>query len=67
MSKLESMNRHDPFKLKRSKRLKELIAQVHGLGVWIRFKEEWELNRQHSSASWEWYNLLCLFYTNIQI
>jgi len=43
MSKLEAMDRHYLFKLKRSKRVKELIAQVHGLGVWTRFNPEWEL------------------------
>ena len=43
MSELEAMGRHYLFKLKRSKRVKELIAQVHGQGVWTRFNPEWEL------------------------
>ena len=30
-------------KLKRSKRVKELIAQVHGVGAWTRYNAEWEL------------------------
>ena len=43
MSELEAIGQHYLFKLKRSKRVKELIAQVHGLGVWTRFNPEWEL------------------------
>ena len=43
MSELEAIDRRYLFKLKRSKRVKELIAQVHGQGVWTRFNEEWEL------------------------
>ena len=43
MSELEAMDRHYLFKLKRSKRVKELIAQVHGQGVWTPFNPEWEL------------------------
>jgi hypothetical protein len=45
MSELEAMDRHYLFKLKRSKRVKVLIAQVHGLGVWTRFNQEWELKK----------------------
>jgi hypothetical protein len=43
MSELEAMDRHYLFKLKRSKRVKALIAQVHGRGVWTRFNSDWEL------------------------
>ena len=43
MSELEAMDRRYLFKLKRSKRVKELITQVHGQGVWTRFNPEWEL------------------------
>jgi hypothetical protein len=43
MSELETMGQRYLFKLKRSKRVKELIAQVHGLGEWTRFNSEWEL------------------------
>jgi len=43
MSELEALDRHYLFKLKRSQRVKELIAQVHGEGVWTRFNPEWEL------------------------
>lgn len=42
MSKLEAMDRHYLFKLKRSKRVKELIAQRHGWGAWTRFNPQWE-------------------------
>jgi hypothetical protein len=45
MSELEAMDRRYLFKLKRSKRVKELIAQVHELGVWTRFNSEWELKK----------------------
>ena len=43
MSELEAIGQHYLFKLKRSKRVKELIAQVHGVGMWTRFNPEWEL------------------------
>ncbi|MGB5649453.1 MAG: transposase [Sedimenticolaceae bacterium] len=43
MSELEAMDRRYLFKLKRSKRVKALIAQLHGLGAWTRFNPEWEL------------------------
>ncbi len=43
MSELEEMEQHYLFKLKRSKRVKELISKVHGLGQWTRFNHEWEL------------------------
>ena len=43
MSELEAMGQRYLFKLKRSKRVKALIAQVHGLGEWTRFNSEWEL------------------------
>jgi hypothetical protein len=43
MSELEALDRRYLFKLKRSKRVKELIAQVHGQGVWTRLDPEWEL------------------------
>lgn len=43
MSELEAMGQRYLFKLKRSKRVKELIAQVHGLGEWRGFNAEWEL------------------------
>jgi len=43
MRELEAIGQRYLFKLKRSKRVKALIAQVHGLGVWTRFNPEWEL------------------------
>ena len=43
MSELEAMERRYLFKMKRSKRVKDLIARVHGLGSWTRFDSEWEL------------------------
>jgi hypothetical protein len=43
MSQLEATDRLYLFKLKRSKRVKELIAQVHGVGAWTRYNAEWEL------------------------
>jgi hypothetical protein len=43
MSELEAMERRYLFKMKRSKRVKELITQVHGQGEWTRFDAEWEL------------------------
>ncbi|MCP3869352.1 MAG: transposase, partial [Gammaproteobacteria bacterium] len=43
MSELEEMGQHYLFKLKRSKRVMELISKVHGLGEWTRFNNEWEL------------------------
>lgn len=43
MRELEAIGQRYLFKLKRSKRVKALIAQVHGLGVWTRFSPEWEL------------------------
>jgi hypothetical protein len=43
MSKLETLEHHYLFKLKRSKRVKQLMAQVHGSGVWTRFNRDWEL------------------------
>mgnify|MGYP000122606904 CR=1 FL=1 len=43
LRELEAMDRHYLFKLKRSQRVKQLIAQVHGQGRWTRFNEEWEL------------------------
>jgi hypothetical protein len=43
ISELEAMGRHYLFKLKRSKRVKGLIAQAHGLGVRTWFNQEWEL------------------------
>jgi hypothetical protein len=47
MCELEAMERHYLFKLKRSKRVKQLIAQVHGQGCWSRFNEQWELKESH--------------------
>jgi hypothetical protein len=32
--------------LKRSKRVKELIAQVHGVSEWTRFNPQWELKER---------------------
>ena len=43
MSELEDMEQKYLFKLKRSVRVKELIAKVHGLGCWTRFNDSWEL------------------------
>ena len=43
MSELEALQRRYLFKMKRSKRVKDLIAQVHGQGEWTRFDSEWEL------------------------
>ena len=43
MAELEEMGQHYLFKLKRSKRVMELISKVHGLGEWTRFNNEWEL------------------------
>ena len=43
MSQLEAMDQRYLFKLKRTKRVKELIAKVHGQGAWRRFNDEWEV------------------------
>jgi hypothetical protein len=43
MTELEAMGKDYLFKLKRSKGVKQLIAQVHGQGKWTRFDDEWEL------------------------
>jgi hypothetical protein len=43
MSQLEAMGQHYLFKVKRSERVKELIAKVHGQGRWTRFNDGWEL------------------------
>jgi hypothetical protein len=43
MTELEAMEKRYLFKMKRSKRVKELIGQVHGHGEWTRFDEDWEL------------------------
>jgi hypothetical protein len=43
MTELEEMGQHYLFKLKRSKRVMELISKVHGMGKWTRFNNEWEL------------------------
>ena len=43
MSELEEMEQHYLFKLKRSARVRELIAKVHGRGRWSRFNDGWEL------------------------
>jgi hypothetical protein len=43
MNELEQIGQHYLFKLKRTKRVKELINQVHGQGQWTRFNHEWEL------------------------
>ncbi len=43
MAKLEEMGQHYLFKLKRSKRVKELISKVHGVGEWTKFNHGWEL------------------------
>jgi hypothetical protein len=43
MSELEAMGQRYLFKLKRSGRVRALIAKVHGEGVWTRFNPEWEL------------------------
>lgn len=43
MRELEAMERRYLFKMKRSKRVKALISQVHGQGEWTRFDAEWEL------------------------
>ncbi len=43
MSELEAMERRYLFKMKRSKRVKALISQVHGQGEWTRFNADWEL------------------------
>ena len=40
MRELEAIGQRYLFKLKRSKRVKALIAQVHGLGVWTRFNPD---------------------------
>lgn len=45
MTELEEMGRQYLFKLKRSKRVKQLIAEVHGLGEWTRFTPDWELKQ----------------------
>lgn len=47
MGELESINMHYLFKVKRSKRVKELIEQVHGQGEWTRFNHEWELKESY--------------------
>lgn len=43
MADLEAMGQHYLFKLKRTKRVKELISRVHGQGEWTRFNAEWEV------------------------
>jgi hypothetical protein len=43
MTELEEMGQRYLFKLKRSKRVKELISKVHAIGEWTRFNQEWEL------------------------
>jgi hypothetical protein len=43
MRELEAMGRRYLFKMKRSKRVKELITHVHAQGEWTRFDPEWEL------------------------
>ena len=43
MRELEAQGHHYLFKVKRSKRVKQLIAQVHGSGIWTRFDRDWEL------------------------
>ncbi len=43
MAELEEMGQHYLFKLKRSKRVKELISKVHGIGEWTKFNNGWEL------------------------
>ena len=43
MSELEARGQHYLFKLKRSKRVKALIGQIHGQGEWTRFDASWEL------------------------
>ena len=54
MREMEAMERHYLFKLKRSKRVKQLIAQVHGQGVWTRFNAEWELKESRLQLQgWE--------------
>lgn len=37
------MERRYLFKMKRSKRVQDLIGQVHGQGEWTRFNEDWRL------------------------
>ncbi len=43
MTELETMGQDYLFKLRRSKGVKSLIAQVHGQGEWTRFDGDWEL------------------------
>lgn len=43
MTELERMGKDYLFKLKRSKGVKHLIAQVHGQGKWTCFDDQWEL------------------------
>jgi hypothetical protein len=53
MSQLEATDRLYLFKLKRSKRVKELIAQVHVLGAWTRYNAEWE-SKESTLAIYGW-------------
>lgn len=43
MTELETLGQDYLFKLKRTKGVKSLIAQVHGQGEWTRFDNDWEL------------------------
>ena len=43
MTELEEMGQKYLFKLKRTERVKELIAKVHGLGQRTRFNDDWEI------------------------
>lgn len=43
MRELEAQGHHYLFKLKRSKRVKQLVAEVHDSGIWTRFDRDWEL------------------------
>ncbi len=55
MRELEQMQQRYLFKLKRSSRVNELIANVHGIGCWTRFNDGWELKESTLQLSgWEY-------------
>ncbi len=54
MSQLEEKEYHYLFKLKKSKRVKDLIVKHHGLGNWTYFKGDWEAKEdQLKLMGWE--------------
>ncbi|PWQ92436.1 transposase [Leucothrix pacifica] len=43
MKELETLGQQYLFKVKRTRRVKQLIAKLHGQGEWQRFNQDWEV------------------------